>query len=100
MPYITKPQRTPYDKNILVLAEKVRKFAEDEAASPAGQLNYIITRLILEVYGEWLPNYSDFNEIVGILECAKMEMYRKHTAPYEDEKIKENGDVEVSIKRS
>lgn len=98
MPYISKTNRKEYDSEIVSLAEKVSLFAENTASSPAGQLNYIITKLILEVYGQYLPNYSDFNEIVGILECAKLEMYRKHTGPYEDEKIKENGKVEYKSK--
>jgi len=30
---------------------------------------------------------------VGVLECAKMELYRRVAAPYEDKKKEENGDV-------
>jgi len=30
---------------------------------------------------------------VGVLECAKLELYRRIAAPYEDEKIVETGDV-------
>jgi hypothetical protein len=38
-------------------------------------------------------NYQTVNDIVGALEGAKMEFYRRAAAPYEDLKIKENGDV-------
>ena len=31
--------------------------------------------------------------MVGVLECAKLELYRRMAAPYEDEKIEDNGDV-------
>jgi len=39
------------------------------------------------------PSYSDYNALVGVLECAKLEFYRRAVAAYEDKKIKENGDV-------
>ena len=57
-------------------------------------MNYTITKLIGEVYGpiEKL-HYHSFNEIIGMLECCKMEFYRKQCAPYEDIKLKENGSV-------
>jgi hypothetical protein len=32
-----------------------------------------------------------------MLECAKQEFYRRNTAPYEDEKVLENGDVWLCI---
>jgi len=93
MPYIKQKDRKPYDSLIKKLAKKINDYGEQNAESTAGQLNYVITRLVLETYGEYLPNYTDFNEVIGVLECAKMEMYRVHVAPYEDEKIKENGHV-------
>jgi len=31
--------------------------------------------------------------VTGVLECAKLELYRRIAAPYEDTKIEENGDV-------
>ena len=31
--------------------------------------------------------------LVGVLECAKLELYRRLAAPYEDLKIEDNGDV-------
>lgn len=59
-----------------------------------GELNYKITELVdayLEVHGG--VNYSNINACVGVLECAKLELYRRIAAPYEDKKTKENGDV-------
>jgi hypothetical protein len=58
-----------------------------------GDLNYLVTQLcqeLLEVKGE---SYSTYNEIIGALECAKLELYRRKIAGYEDKKIAENGDV-------
>jgi hypothetical protein len=60
----------------------------------AGELNYAITAMIVEyLEADGGPKYDDFNEVIGVLECAKLELYRRMVAPYEDRKQKENGDV-------
>lgn len=59
----------------------------------AGELNYVLTRI---AHNYWLnngENYQAFNDIIGALEGAKLELYRRKVAPYEDIKIAENGDV-------
>lgn len=59
----------------------------------AGELNYTLSRICdtyLQVKGK---NYQNLNEIIGVLECVKQEFYRRIAAPYEDIKIRENGDV-------
>jgi hypothetical protein len=33
------------------------------------------------------------SSLISEVECAKLEFYRRVVSPYEDEKIKENGDV-------
>ena len=55
-----------------------------------GDVNYLITQLCLSTQP---VNYADYNALVGSLECAKLEFYRRAVAAYEDEKIKENGDI-------
>jgi len=57
----------------------------------AGELNYAITKLCADYLLE--RDYREFNEVVGVLECAKLELYRRMVAQYEDKKIEENGDV-------
>jgi hypothetical protein len=59
----------------------------------AGELNYIVTVLAHQYWRENGQNYQAFNDIIGALEGAKLELYRKRVAPYEDIKIIENGDV-------
>jgi hypothetical protein len=59
----------------------------------AGELNYVITRIILECLENWGKNYQSMNDIVGALDNAKDEFRRHIQHPYEDEKIVENGDV-------
>ena len=39
------------------------------------------------------PRYRDFNAAIGVLECAKLELYRRAAATYEDAKLAEHGDV-------
>jgi hypothetical protein len=38
-------------------------------------------------------SYRTINDVLGALEGAKLEFYRRVAAPYEDQKIQENGDV-------
>lgn len=63
----------------------------------AGELNYQLTCLIQaylkNVSPDKPPAYRDINDVVGALECCKIEFYRRLAAPYEDIKITENGDV-------
>lgn len=59
----------------------------------AGELNYAITEMIKIYFKNNGGNYQAINDIVGALEGAKAEFQRRVVAPYEDEKIKENGDV-------
>lgn len=63
-----------------------------------GELNYKLTKLCLEYLGYWdekgMGTYWTLNDVIGVLEACKLELYRRRVAPYEDIKIKENGDVE------
>ena len=63
-----------------------------ESIDGVGELNYIITRLISNYLGPQM-DYERLNSIIGVLECAKQEFYRRVVAPYEDKKIEDNGDV-------
>lgn len=84
MPYIKKDRR-------LALGTALEYSAIDKIEGP-GELNYLITMFVKDFLGE-KPNYERFNAAVGALESAKLELYRRMIAPYEDTKIKENGDV-------
>ena len=64
-----------------------------EAPANAGELNYAITKLVLWYFEQNGGRYQQINDIVGALDGAKMEFTRRVTAPYEDKKIAENGDV-------
>lgn len=75
------------------IKQHAREYVEDNnEPETAGELNYIITRMLLTYLGP-NPTYFNFNEVIGVLECCKLELYRRTIAPYEDAKCDENGDV-------
>lgn len=59
----------------------------------AGELNFLISTFIANYIKEHGLKYAIVNEMVGALECAKMELNRVIIGPYEDQKILENGPV-------
>lgn len=88
MPYIARSDRQPYQDAIDELAKRI---PEDHMLRP-GHMNYVISLLIDRVYGNDM-RYADHNEVIGILHCVALELYRRKTAPYEDEKIEAEGDL-------
>lgn len=76
------------------ISKKARRELEDLRALPAnpGEITFIIT-VLLDAWLGQSPGYADYATAVGILETAKLELYRRQIAPYEDTKIQENGDV-------
>jgi len=88
MPYIKPELRNLVDPEIQVLKNRIELLGEDKMD---GTLNYVITNLLFSLYRDL--SYSNINKAIGVLECAKLELYRKVGAPYEDRKEKENGPV-------
>lgn len=84
MPYIKKENRLKFDTLISNLSDEI---------TCEGDLNYIITSLIHFEIIKKGKNYQVVNNLIGALECAKMELYRVIIGPYEDIKLKENGNV-------
>lgn len=66
-----------------------------ETPVTVGELNYVITNVIQSYILENYTNlcYTAVNDVVGAMECAKLELYRRVAAPYEDNKALLNGDV-------
>lgn len=58
-----------------------------------GELNYAITKICLEYFNVTRACYTSINDVIGALECAKQEFYRRVAVPYEEKKQAENGDV-------
>lgn len=82
MPYIKKDDRVKFS----------RAFADLFPETP-GELNYIFTEIIFNYLEQKGQSYQTYNDIIGALECCKMELYRRHISTYEDKKIQENGDL-------
>lgn len=89
MPYIPKEDRVLIDSG---------------EADPVsyGELNYAITKLCMEFLGDIQGElemdgetigYEYYNNVIGVLECVKQELYRRVVAKYESEAMERNGDV-------
>jgi len=83
MPYIPKSEKNRVD--------------EDNLITNAGQFNYALNQVISIYIEQNNLNYQTMNDIIGAMECAKMELYRRMIAPYEDKKILQNGDVKPYV---
>lgn len=86
MPYIRKEDRVRFEKTFRALHEAGR-------LNSPGELNYIFTVIINHYLLGKGANYQAINDALGALEGCKLELYRKVAVPYEEEKIKENGEV-------
>ena len=87
MPYIKPGKRAKYNAVLKELIEILKTLPPEEVD---GELNYVFTKLLKEIYP---LRYFHLNKAIGVLECAKLEYYRRVAAPYEDKKIQESGDV-------
>ena len=58
-----------------------------------GELNFVFTAVIREYLRFHGLSYQTINDILGALEGAKAEFYRRVAVPYEGDKIVANGDV-------
>lgn len=87
MPYIPKSDRWKVDDKVKALADCIES---------DGDYNYVISKLFLLLAQKRGVSYAAYNALIGVLECAKLEAYRRHVAPYEDTKIQQNGDVDES----
>ncbi len=97
MPYISRDQRRTVDPAIDALVEAIKKATVYTGTAfrevpPDGAINYAFTQ-VLRALVTVKPGYVNQERAVGILECCKLELYRKSTAPYEDKKALENGEV-------
>ena len=87
MPYIKQERR-----------EAIRAGAKPQ---DAGELNFAITVLVDDyLKAKGAMRYAHVNEVIGAMDCAKLEFYRRVAVPYEDKKIAEAGDVYRSIQTS
>jgi len=74
LPYIKESRRSKYEKILEELVKILKTLPPEEID---GELNYVV----------------HINKAIGVLECIKLEYYRRVAAPYEDSKIEEAGDI-------
>lgn len=87
MPYIKPENRKKYEKTLQELINTLKTLPPEEVD---GELNYVMTKILKSIYP---LRYYHINKAIGVLECVKLEFYRRVAAPYEDLKIKDSGDV-------
>lgn len=90
MPYIPQEKRMELDNKMNHLLNHIY------STSPSvGEMNFIISSIINNyIQGKEdsnMFNYNVCNNLIGVLECAKLELYRKVVAEYEEVKINQNG---------
>jgi hypothetical protein len=65
-----------------------------EVPQSAGELNFVLTNACFQYLKQNdKMNYQLYNDVIGALDACKLEFYRRLVSSYEDEKIRENGDV-------
>lgn len=85
MPYIPTSQKEEIDRGLIALNLSEIK--------DSGGLNYTIHQIVSRYISQNKESYQTYNDIIGALECAKMELYRRLISDYEDRKILLNKDV-------
>lgn len=87
MPYIPQSSRLPIDELLAPLVEHIKQLPLEQQD---GALNYAVTKALKGLYE---PKYFNYNRAMGVLSSIQAEWYRRDVAPYENDKIAENGDV-------
>jgi len=96
MPYINESDRQRLDPAIEEMVRTLNNqllFPDDPKSfqNLLGDINYSFSRILGQLMGK--PSYTKIAMITGVLENIKQEFYRRIASPYEDIKIKENGDL-------
>jgi len=86
MPYI--PQNDRADTEVMLLDDALSFTPKN-----AGELNFAVTRFIDNYLEKNGVRYRYINEMIGALECCKLELYRRIASPYEDVVMRKNGDA-------
>lgn len=85
MPYINRDRQSDF--------EELVKMARQQRIDNPGELNYLFSAMVLEFLRQHGFNYTQMNAVVGVYECAKDEFQRQVLHPYENEKMKQNGNI-------
>lgn len=96
MPYIEQHKRKKYDPLIYLMAREVNGVEHNDQI--LGELNYVLFRLARLLCDEKSGGKNGYARIAVVLSAlgeAEAEFRRRVLIPYEKEKERENGDVEL-----
>ena len=86
MPYIKQTTRKILNRNLTEVVEKAHLWS-------SGDLNYIITKIVLAWIRKSDLSYVDIATVTGVLKNVSDEFTRRVVVPYEEAKRVVNGDV-------
>ena len=86
MPYITRNEQAKLERYSYT-------GANPHTPDNAGELTYIFTKESCDYVKKHGKSFLTCCIIIGALICTALEFYRRVVAPYEEMKIKTNGDV-------
>lgn len=89
MPYIKQENRKQYE---VIINDAVKVLSKDNKTFDVGDLNFLVSSIVWQLFDS-NPKYRTANDLIGTLECIKLEFCRRKVNPYEDAKINENGDI-------
>jgi len=93
MPYIKSEDRSKLSEIATEAVNEINRLA-DESDKPnvAGNINFLMSTIVGQIANQNI-SYATLNELIGALECIKLEFYRRKVSNYEDKKIGDNGDI-------
>jgi len=92
MPYIRQEKRSQIESELDQLIIKLLESESDMGI--AGRLNYLISSITGAILNnDERVSYARINELIGALECAKLELYRRVANGLISRKTRLNGDV-------
>lgn len=75
------------------ISKEKRKDLQVRNPTTPGELNYTISVICHDYVLDHPHGYATMNDVIGVLECAKLELYRQVVSRYEDLKKQQNGAV-------
>lgn len=83
MPYVEDDKKIKVDLAIHDLVSNIKFYS-------VGQINYALSKILIAYDPQ---HYLDHNTLIGLLECVKLEYWRRMVVPYEEKKRQINGDI-------
>jgi len=92
MPYIKEEHRKLLDPIINDLKRDIVNITlDDESVNLECVINYTLTKLLSMMYSA--KTYDEINDVIGMLECCKLEYYRKVAATINDQSEYDQGEI-------